>query len=151
MESASKQKHPRPSEDKRTIQPPVVLILRDRIVSYPSQQQRLNLYGPLKPAIKAAAGPPDSSESRSGHFFFRPCGLTRGPAGALTGCIDWLWSGRNRHQAHGGQTTRFGVGSRPRRCDNHLAANGRRPATVFKSLPSSAGRLLHTSNTRESL
>lgn len=55
---ASKQKHRRPSESRRTVQAPphprspAELILRDGTVSYQSEQQRLQIYGPLKLAIK---------------------------------------------------------------------------------------------------
>lgn len=120
MESASKPKHPRRSGNEHTIPAPVVPILWDRIISHTSQQQRFQIYGPLKLAIKNQRS---CSFSRLKRLLRTPPtrGLTRAPTGALTGRIDWLWSGRNRHQARGGQTP-SGLEQEP---------SGRRPATFF--------------------
>lgn len=152
MESASKQKHPRRSGNEHTIPAPVVPILWDRIISHTSQQQRFQIYGPLKLAIKNQRS---CSFSRLKRLLRTPPtrGLTRAPTGALTGRIDWLWSGRNRHQARGGQTARSGARL-------HLVWSKNHPDAVLphffphlfcEQIGLLLRRLLHASNTIASL
>lgn len=135
---ASKQKHRRPSESRFTAQappatpPPAEPILRDGTVSYQSEQQRLQIYGPLKLAIKIQRSCSFSRlEEPLGTLVPHtppppPVGSREAPPGVLNGSVFiGLWSGGgNRH------TLRSQIRSRPQQ-----KPAGGEPAVFFIPRP----------------